>query len=308
MDYFVFLRETLNEIDHKLSNSSTYNLIRISGLLRQLLCDQHNLIDLAQKGANKKFLFRVNADSIKDAVQFHSTIGPLDEITLFAGGLNNHAEKRDIVLDEYIKIPVIFSRGHYFTIRDVIKYIADKRGGVHLDKQLKEQQILIDDLSKHFYIGGVESLIRQVFDIAENVIDSAIASEYYEKIDPSLQYEKPEIIPQMFRQIQESLDNTGSIVIRMKGLPINGAIHRIIPLLRRGNNILKLYIDKDRKMKFYIETNEIKHLLEAGGIEDIFTLDRYHLLSVSWSKEYLGIQIDGRVVAEMKTRNNQQNM
>lgn len=99
-------------------------------------------------------------------------------------------------------------------------------------------------------------------------------------------------------QAIHTIGNEGSMAMnKVKGIKPSGNVIEIIPLIERKGNKLRLYIDSDNKMKFYIETTEICQTLEVNQLERLFTADRYHTVLLQWSKDFTAIQIDGSVVA-----------
>lgn len=103
-----------------------------------------------------------------------------------------------------------------------------------------------------------------------------------------------------YKKIKQILNKQGSIAIRMKGVKPSGKIIDVIPNTTNGSNKLRVFIDVDGKFKFFIETSEIKHTLEVERLEEYFVLNRYHLILLQWSRDFMAIQIDGQVLAKIE--------
>ena len=103
-----------------------------------------------------------------------------------------------------------------------------------------------------------------------------------------------------FSKIGNRIGDEGSIAIQMKGLDANGREIEIIPLIGHDEYKLRLFIDKDQKLKFFVKTPEIMHTLEASNLKATFDPSRYHLVLLQWSKDFIAIQIDGMVVARIE--------
>ncbi len=176
----VFLQSTLGEIEEKLSSPDTYKLIRIAGLIRQLLFDQHSVLPIAQKEFGGKITFSVNAYTIEKMIENDIKIIGRPPTEAVAGHLDFMSDQIELTSDKYGKLKVLYVNGKFFSIKDIIKYVANKRGGIHLDeKNLDSEQQILDSLSRRLHMQGVESVFTQIFYIAKNIIKSAKKSGIY---------------------------------------------------------------------------------------------------------------------------------
>lgn len=80
---------------------------------------------------------------------------------------------RFVKVDAYGGLLSISSANHCFSVREVIKFVANKKGGVHLDDQLDEDQAALDNLAKMLEVDGFDAVIKSVICISENVVSSA---------------------------------------------------------------------------------------------------------------------------------------
>lgn len=170
MDNYEFCIHTLEDIRTRLSSPSEYNYIAISSLVRKLLFDKNRVLSLAEKQTGKKFTFYVKGDLLEE--EYYRGFPSVK--FLFAGILSNYPEPKELSVDEYGSVRVLYASERCFTIKDIIKYVANKRGGVHLDEnELDEHQKIIDSWSRSMGINGVENTLEQIRYIGENIIISS---------------------------------------------------------------------------------------------------------------------------------------
>jgi hypothetical protein len=90
--------------------------------------------------------------------------------------------ERVFTLSEYLKSISGVVDGRCFTRRDVIKYLANVKGGVHLSSQVrKEEKMLIDRLGKaekRFKLHTTDGLLVEAVAIAQSLGGSADAKSF----------------------------------------------------------------------------------------------------------------------------------
>ena len=154
---------------------SEYNYIAISSLIRKLLFDKNRVLLLAEKQSGKKFIFYVKGDLLNE--DYYRDFRSLQ--FMIAGVLSNFPEPKELSIDEYGGVRVLYAANRCFTIKDIVKYVANKRGGVHLDESdLDESQLIIDSWSRAVGMNGIECIFEQIRYIAENILISAEKSGY----------------------------------------------------------------------------------------------------------------------------------
>lgn len=164
----------VEDIRSRLRQPNAYNYIKISGLIRQLLFDQNQVLLIAQKHADKPFLFFLGGRGIKYDPQHI----PRSPFVFIAGSLDPEKEVIEVKPEEYGSLKVVLTNSHAWSIRDVVRYVANKRGGVHYDERLEPDQKPLDEISRALGIQGTESMFNQVGYIGQNVVNSAIRCGY----------------------------------------------------------------------------------------------------------------------------------
>ncbi len=95
---------------------------------------------------------------------------------------NGYPGEKIYNLSEYLKSPSGFVNGIPFSRRDVIKYIANVKGGVHLNpKQRKQEEKLvarIGKIDKRISIFGTDGLLVELVAIAKSIGDSDDAKRF----------------------------------------------------------------------------------------------------------------------------------
>lgn len=161
----LFLR-TLDDLDGRLQpGQAEYDIIRMSGLLRQLLVDGNNLVDQVNRTRRIKISYK--------AYSFHAPIEPdvvfwalgdwltpntpagsaAGYLTLTEGvrqpsppeGTPDTMTPQDLAKDRFLALQVVLYHGHVFTVKEIILYLANAAGGVHAGepKDDKEQALAL---------------------------------------------------------------------------------------------------------------------------------------------------------------------
>jgi hypothetical protein len=175
MNSYEFAVELLKELDFSLRAPSNYKAIKCSATIRQLIFDKNQVLALAQQQSGKKFIFYVDHNGIEgDISQAHPCY-----VVHFLGNLDMEGGRIGVSIEEFGAMKVMYSAGRLFSIKDIIKYLANKRGGVHLDeKNLDAGQEIMDALSRGIELGGMEMLLQEALHIARATVNSARRSGY----------------------------------------------------------------------------------------------------------------------------------
>ena len=153
MDSYTLTIQTLAEIRSKLSHPTEYNATGISALVRKLLFDKHQLLAAAQKVSGRRFVIHMRQAGFDYDAQNASKGVLICQFRCLEPGTEQHAS---VSIDEYGGLNVLMTQQTPISIKQVIKYVANKRGGVHYDpNSLDDDEELMNALSKSFYNGNV---------------------------------------------------------------------------------------------------------------------------------------------------------
>lgn len=157
-----FFLETLKDLEERLKAGKEYNTIRAAGLLRQLLLDGVPLINAANRETKIKIQFRVPKQPPQTA----------DPPILAWMPLRIGEQMETVSRDKLLSRVVLMFQGHNFTVKDVIRAVANLRGGVHINNPRNVQEAAITALNRFFTIvGSGGSVVTTVKGIGAVVLD-----------------------------------------------------------------------------------------------------------------------------------------
>ena len=177
MELVNFYLKTLEDLKLKIASGDTFQLIKSSATLRQLLIDDYPLICKVKKetGFAESFKFKV-IDYQPPKISYDADFYELP----LSPKLSRPLPTEEINLENFLKKPVFMINGRIFTVRETIKYIAHAEGGIHLNPQKTKQDLGLSSeeiekislLQNNIKIGGVEPISRQILKIGQIIIDT----------------------------------------------------------------------------------------------------------------------------------------
>ena len=170
-----FFLETLHDVEKKLSTErGTYGLVKMSGLLRQLLLD--SLIDDVNR--SRKCRIRYRAIDVHDVpftaviLAGNPTIYSFQDALDPQTSMNEHLA-RDFTKEQFLQLVVAVADGEEVTVYETIVHAAHRLGGVHFDGIEKETHPGLKVMSKStISVGGFSPQVRQLESIARVVLRS----------------------------------------------------------------------------------------------------------------------------------------
>lgn len=165
MDHNDFFVHTLDELESKAHAVSSYDLIRISALLRQLLLDREPLVHRVNRNLKMRIQFQVQKRD--DLVQKRDdwvnrnflAQKPCSFLALHGISPHENLPTEVLSLDQFLALKVLFFNQFDYSIHEVIDYTAHKTGGVHFDdgKRTREKDAAFDALRKTIQMGFTKS-------------------------------------------------------------------------------------------------------------------------------------------------------
>jgi hypothetical protein len=114
----------LEELKERLTKGTPYDLTRSSALLRQLMVDgSASLYSAINRKYKETVCFEVKKWEITTA-----SIGKIQMQTVLP---SNSCETEKINLDDFLKRRCLYYNEHTYTVKDIIKIVANIKGGVH---------------------------------------------------------------------------------------------------------------------------------------------------------------------------------
>lgn len=165
-----------NELDKRLEKNDHYNLIKASGLIRQLLLDEIPLIDVVNKNYKLKIRFKTQKQnhSFQNSFEQNGVVWETVIGVHFIGPKHNDPEYTSYLKRaEFLKYNIIYFEGKNFTVKDIIKLCANILGGVHFGKPKKEKEIFLDWANKTItYADGLNVCISAITDIIKIIVEA----------------------------------------------------------------------------------------------------------------------------------------
>lgn len=157
----VLFLETLMDITSKLTSESRYELVRLSALLRQMLCDTPPLVQEVNRYRKVTLLFEV--DDIHNLIPIpeHESLRT-DWRTLYPDSQNR---VKTVKLEQFLKLVTITHEGVDFSVGDVIDVVAHAFGGVHHGKLRKNNNKKLDAFEKEIFLNGTSMVLCSLVDI-----------------------------------------------------------------------------------------------------------------------------------------------
>ena len=152
----LFVR-SYDELESALRARDDYERLKIAATLRRLLLDASPLIHQANKTHRLKIRFRINRVGNISDLPFQP------DLRFHAHGLDPHRFQIrdgtvDLKVDQFLSQPLIELPESIVTIGDVIKFGANKAGGVHLDASRDEHEAIIETALGKLSSSGFEPL------------------------------------------------------------------------------------------------------------------------------------------------------
>lgn len=155
-------RDSYEELsDISTASTKDYNLNKIATILRRLLLDQNQIISdvhkiLSQKGLNTSTVSFPCAPNVPPQIP-----------NLQLGGMYDGFEIVNAVpsysLNLFLKVKIGIVNGTSISVKDLIKYVANKDGSVHYDqKMLRGDDLILQQLQHEFKVGGNSALSRML--------------------------------------------------------------------------------------------------------------------------------------------------
>jgi hypothetical protein len=159
----------LLEVQDRLRMPGLRNLIMISGLLRRLIYDR--TLEAAAKERGRHLVFIAGKAFVPPVLQHGATESLILTTNLGAGNV------QELDVDQFLALQVVERlSSKSYTVVQVIKYGANKRGGIHYDPKLGGYQEL-HDISKDLELLGEESILYLIGGIAKSVLEAAARME-----------------------------------------------------------------------------------------------------------------------------------
>ena len=176
LQHFQDSYEELIEISNK--NTKNYNLNKIAAILRQFLLDKNQLLTDIRNILNVN---KLQTRTISYPCQPY-VAPPIP--TLQFGAAYDGFEVTNAIpsfsSNLFLNISVGIVNGSVISVKDLIKYVANKDGAIHYDqKKLQGNDLLLQQLQHEFNVGGNSALSKMLPPVGRVVLKGL--REVYEK-------------------------------------------------------------------------------------------------------------------------------
>ena len=160
----LFLR-VCDDVEQRILSNDDYAILKLSGLLRQLLLDASPLVHQVNRTFREDVEFEITRFAPPDSggtflrgrVLFWNVQDGLDPRTSPPGrGI------RRVNLEEFLHTIVLRSNGIDHSIKDVILFEANVMGGVHAGVPHSQQDFELGKIGNMFSIEGLPAALRQL--------------------------------------------------------------------------------------------------------------------------------------------------
>jgi len=169
MDKDQIFVKTLEDIEKRMQSKDSYEILMISGLLRKLLLDDNPLIHQVNQNQRLKITFTINdrQPPIDKSLTYWWIQDGLDPNTSVP-----HLTKPLIVsIDKLLKRQIMILKGEIITVLDLIKFLSNIQGGVHLGLPKNSKEATLKEVEGCFGIGGLQPGIRSILSISRVVVE-----------------------------------------------------------------------------------------------------------------------------------------
>lgn len=169
MDPDTLFLATLDDLDASaIAGRTSYDLLHVAALLRKLLLDGTSLLDSVNRSRRVKIRFHANHRQPPDdpAPTSWSIQDGLDPDTAAPLRRNNIVE---LGRDAFLGVTIIVHDGVRLSVADVVRYVANVAGGVHLGTPTGPKEVALASLGQSMRVGGYPPELRSLLSVARVV-------------------------------------------------------------------------------------------------------------------------------------------
>lgn len=161
---FVNIMFDLNE---RYERRTEYDLLKASGLIRQLIVDPNSIVEQINKNYKLKIIFRVQernkipSERTKEDGKVWKALYGITFITPKEDSLSVEFLNKDA----FFKYNLLTYHEETFNVLDIIKICANKYGGIHYDEKKNLKEKSLDITHKGFFFNDSSSVIQSMYSI-----------------------------------------------------------------------------------------------------------------------------------------------
>jgi hypothetical protein len=149
---YLFVR-TIEDLKMKVESTDLYEILNISALLRKLFLDDYPLVNKVNSEYKLKIIYHIGLPSAFILSNGQNKnwflLDGFDPETGRPGRENSF-----VSIDRLLSATVIRVNSNNYSVKDIIKYEANIKGGVHSGKVQNEKEQTLEDIKCFFNISG----------------------------------------------------------------------------------------------------------------------------------------------------------
>ena len=170
--FFLSAYDELVELCHD-TTPSDYKINQISRILRQFIFDKNQIVAIVSKIALPKI-----GQPIFNCCPYQPILVPHLEFGGIYDGFypsKDSANVKTLRINQLGSVILIEYKGKPYNLKQLVKYIANKEGGVHFDqKNLDIDEEALQEIQNYFGVGGRAALTRTLVAIGNVIIDGIV--------------------------------------------------------------------------------------------------------------------------------------
>jgi hypothetical protein len=160
-----FYLKTIDDLESRIASCDPYDLLRASGLIRQLILDGQGLAN-SLNATRIKFQFEVMPDTPHPR---HTPDFSWVDVSAESGPSWGPG-RQTVKIDQFLATKCMSMSEQRFSVREVVLSCANMRGGVHRGSPKDASEIGLLDFDRVIQIGGMDASVRMIRGIAKSLI------------------------------------------------------------------------------------------------------------------------------------------
>ena len=166
--------KTIDDIQSVVENPTSYEILRSTALLRQLLLDGNRLVDVVNRQRRLRLRFTIADGWEHPVARMMRSMNPaflaiLDNFQPDAQFPNTNV--RDLTRDQLLSYDVMLINGRNYTVANIISHCANVVGGVHIGEPRTPEEHELTSIQETIEVGGFSVNLRQLLPVLRVVLD-----------------------------------------------------------------------------------------------------------------------------------------
>lgn len=274
----IFTRK-YNELYFLITTGTEYELLKASGIMRHLLIDGGNLIDIVNRNRSPRLKILFNVLEMPMFRFFDGSLLLIAPMQLESSELQISSQFKSLDKGKFLNLPILKTSKGIFNIIQIIKFLANKEGAVHFDDKT-DLNNPIRSVNQIALLGTLKEVGRIVLLSLKNLKDDIVKLPiglplfaHYSQIAGGHVYFQGTKQFLENRQLNTEIKNGFGILIEIK----------VLPQVRNGSRVIFEIGGNKDSFQFKIQVNS------AGDLECISKINStkpFKVVSRLFQKKY----------------------